>query len=431
RMAPAEVLQRLNLKPGDVNNLPPERIAELDNELEKVRVELFAGMVAADPAAMKLVSVFMAYRSGDPQRLAEAVENYKALIAEKVPESDLARVRFEVGYNNFAPYYWCIVLYAAVTVLALTSFLMLFISQNTWIGFRRAAFWVLLLTFALHMFALFARMYLMERPFVFVTNLFSSAVFIGAGAVAFCMVIERIFPLGLGTLVAGLLGFLTTAIGHNIGAGSDTLEMMQAVLDTNIWLATHVTTVTLGYSATYISGLIGMIYIFSGIFTPLLNQPTNLRMGPNAPPLSVGRAMGMMMYGIICVAMLFSFVGTVLGGIWADQSWGRFWGWDPKENGAVLIVIMNALILHARWAGLVKDRGIALLSIFGMMVTTWSWFGTNQLGVGLHAYGFSKDLADFCKWTWLLLGGFITGALLLPRQLWASFADAPAIAQKP
>ncbi len=64
-----------------------------------------------------------------------------------------------------------------------------------------------------------------------------------------------------------------------------------------------------------------------------------------------------MVYGVICFALFFSFVGTVLGGIWADQSWGRFWGWDPKENGALLIVLWNAIILHARWGGYVRERG--------------------------------------------------------------------------
>jgi hypothetical protein len=65
-----------------------------------------------------------------------------------------------------------------------------------------------------------------------------------------------------------------------------------------------------------------------------------------------------MVYGIVCFATLFSFVGTVLGGIWADQSWGRFWGWDAKENGALMIVIWNAVILHARWGALVRERGL-------------------------------------------------------------------------
>ena len=76
-----------------------------------------------------------------------------------------------------------------------------------------------------------------------------------------------------------------------------------------------------------------------------------------------------MIYGVVCFATLLSFVGTVLGGIWADQSWGRFWGWDPKENGALLIVIWNALILHARWGGLVKQRGMAVLAVVGNIVT--------------------------------------------------------------
>ena len=97
-----------------------------------------------------------------------------------------------------------------------------------------------------------------------------------------------------------------------------------------------------------------------------------------------------MVYGIVCFATFFSFVGTVLGGIWADQSWGRFWGWDPKENGALIIVLWNAIILHARWGGMVQQRGLMCLAIFGNVVTAWSWFGVNMLGVGLHSYGFTE-----------------------------------------
>src|SRR5438046_3758144 len=151
--------------------------------------------------------------------------------------------------------------------------------------------------------------------------------------------------------------------------------MLQAVLHTNIWLATHVVAITTGYSAMFLAGMLAIIYVVRGVFTRSLKKPT-------------ADSLAGMTYGVVCFATMLSFVGTVLGGIWADQSWGRFWGWDPKENGAVLIVIWNALILHARWGGLVKDRGIAVLAVAGNMVTAWSWFGTNQLRVGLHAYGF-------------------------------------------
>src|SRR3954469_20102757 len=184
--------------------------------------------------------------------------------------------------------------------------------------------------------------------------------------------------------------------------------MMRAVLDTNLWLATHVVTVTSGYAATFLAGFLALIYIVRGVFTKSLDKAT-------------ADSLARMVYGIVCFAMLFSFVGTVLGGIWADQSWGRFWGWDPKENGAVLIVLWNAIVLHARWGGLVKDRGVALLAIFGNVVTAWSWFGTNMLGIGLHSYGFmDKALFWLVSFVMLQLGLILIGSLI-PISWWRSF----------
>ena len=105
-----------------------------------------------------------------------------------------------------------------------------------------------------------------------------------------------------------------------------------------------------------------------------------------------------MIYGVLCFAIFFSFVGTVLGGLWADDSWGRFWGWDPKENGALIIVLWNALVLHARWAGLIRARGLAVLAVAGNITTAWSWFGVNELGVGLHSYGFTEGVLVNLSW---------------------------------
>jgi hypothetical protein len=121
----------------------------------------------------------------------------------------------------------------------------------------------------------------------------------------------------------------------------------------------------------------------------------------------------------VCFALLLSFVGTVLGGIWADQSWGRFWGWDPKENGAALIVLITAIILHARWGGLIRERGIMVLAVFGNIVTAWSWFGTNMLGVGLHAYGF-MDAAVFWLMAFVVSQLAIMAAGLVPAAAWRS-----------
>ena len=126
-----------------------------------------------------------------------------------------------------------------------------------------------------------------------------------------------------------------------------------------------------------------------------------------------------MIYGIVCFATLFSFVGTVLGGIWADQSWGRFWGWDPKENGALIIVLWNALILHPRWGGMIRERGLVVCAIGGNIVTSWSWFGVNMLGIGLHSYGFTEAAFKWLMFFVISQLGFIALGLL-PVKAWRS-----------
>jgi ABC-type transport system involved in cytochrome c biogenesis permease subunit len=159
-----------------------------------------------------------------------------------------------------------------------------------------------------------------------------------------------------------------------------------------------------------VAGFLAIIYILRGVFTTTLSEST-------------ATSLARMVYGIVCFATLFSFVGTVLGGIWADQSWGRFWGWDPKENGALLIVLWNATILHARWGGLVRERGLMNLAVFGNIVTSFSWFGVNMLGIGLHSYGFTD--AAF-KWLILFISSQVTIIFLglLPQKLWRSFQTA-------
>jgi ABC-type transport system involved in cytochrome c biogenesis permease subunit len=248
------------------------------------------------------------------------------------------------------------------------------------------------------------RMYLEGRPPV--TNLYSSAVFIGWAAVLLGIILEQVFKGGIGLVCAGLIGFVTLNIAHHLSLSGDTMEMLRAVLDTNLWLSTHVVTVTIGYASMFVAGLLAAIYIVRGFFTRSLAPET-------------GKSLARMVYGIVCFSTLFSFVGTVLGGIWADQSWGRFWGWDPKENGALLIVLWNAIILHARWGGYIRERGLMAAAIFGNIITSFSWFGVNMLGVGLHSYGFMDE-----AFMWLVLFDasqlILIVLALLPARFWVS-----------
>jgi ABC-type transport system involved in cytochrome c biogenesis permease subunit len=477
----------------------PGRGGDLE-DWKTLRDALIEGDAGGNPAAESVENILRAYALGDARAFNREVHAYRQAVQKRLP-GEMKLARTEVWFNHFAPFYQCANLYVLMFLLAVLSWVV-------WPDvLGRAAFWLGLLLALVHTLALLLRMYIQGRPPV--TNLYSSAVFIGWGCVLLCLFVEHLYRNGVGTAVAAMLGFATMIIAHHLGGSGDTMEMMQAVLDTNFWLATHVTTVTLGYTATFVAGFLATVFIFrmlastarhfSRARSPLsggeqaafaaaclgvvgipavvvvgliyglwalwtsgetmsfgvalaLAAPAVVpaalavywlitrRSSPAGVPAGVEDALGRlaltadssrglagMIYGTVCFATLLSFVGTVLGGIWADQSWGRFWGWDPKENGALLIVIMNALILHARWGGMVRERGLATLALVGNMVTAWSWFGTNQLGVGLHAYGFNNSLALGCRWFWASQVALL-GLGLLPLRCWRLHAEQTAAA---
>ncbi|TPW12310.1 MAG: cytochrome c assembly protein, partial [bacterium] len=347
--------------------------------------------------ARTFTEALVAWREQDAAAFNTAVQASSALTTD-VSATTRGRLRHEWDFSQASPFILAMSLYVLVFVLAALS----------WLRFSeplgRAALWILTLTLVIHTAGLISRIYIQGRPPV--TNLYSSAIFVGWGGAVLGLILERLYRNGIGSVTAAGLGFLTLLVAHNLSMDGDTMTMMQAVLDTNFWLATHVVVITLGYGATFLAGFLSVVYIVRGVFTRGLDQAT-------------AASLSRMIYGIIAFATLFSFVGTILGGIWADQSWGRFWGWDPKENGALLIVLWNALVLHAKWGGLVRHRGIAVLGVAGNIVTSWSWFGTNMLGVGLHAYGFI-DSALLWMFIFVTSQLAIIGIGLIPLEKWRS-----------
>jgi ABC-type transport system involved in cytochrome c biogenesis permease subunit len=337
-----------------------------------------------EPHAYSYAGLAYAWRGQKPEEF-DTITGLLRNEIEKRFESRMTKVDAESRFKAAAPFYSGMVLFVAALLLAVFSWL----KWPETLG--HSAYYLLALGFVLMTAGISTRMWLEGRPPV--TNLYSSAIFVAWGSVLLCLVLEKIHPRGLASAVGGIIGFAGLIIAHHLSLTGDTLEMMQAVLDSNFWLATHVVIITMGYSATYLAGFLAVVYVIRGFFTASLDRETSV-------------AIERMVYGIICFGALFSLVGTILGGIWADQSWGRFWGWDPKENGALIIVLWNALILHVRWGKLASARGLMALAIFGNIVTSWSWFGTNMLGVGLHSYGFMDQ-----AFVWLV--GFALSQLLL------------------
>ena len=353
---------------------------------------------AVDDAIRDYAKMAGALAANQPDEFNSALKDYNSMLVPTQTKA-LAKARAEVFFNQMEPFYNAMVIYVLAGLLAIFSWFNL--SETL----RRSSVWLIGLAFVIHTTGLIYRMVLEGRPPV--TNLYSSAIFIGWGAVLLGLILEKFHKNGIGAVVSAGIGFITLIIAHHLALEGDTMEMMRAVLDTNFWLATHVVAVTVGYASTFVAGFLALIYIVRSVFTKTLDEVT-------------GKSLARMVYGIVCFATLFSFVGTVLGGIWADQSWGRFWGWDPKENGALIIVLWNALILHLRWGGIIRERGLINCAIFGNIVTAWSWFGVNMLGIGLHSYGFTE-----AAFKWLVL--FVVSQLvfialgLLPAKWWKSF----------
>ncbi|RME94211.1 MAG: cytochrome C biogenesis protein [Verrucomicrobia bacterium] len=406
----ARMAYPLMIPPADPQKDPEGWKTVGDAVLEPVRAaitRLSAGDTNAVPERLEwqpqlllFARMASAYRNGDAGAFNAALDEYRQWLDANMPAA-VAKGRHEHLYNHWELFYRATVIY----VLAFLFGCLTWFADKSFRTFNLAALLLLALGLAAHSGGMFFRMALENRPPV--TNLYSSAVFVGWGSVVLGLLLELKFRNSVGVVMAAAVGFVTQIIAFNLSESGDTMEMMRAVLDSNFWLATHVVTITIGYSAMFVAGALAILYVVRGVFTRSLDPRTR-------------RNTESMVYGIICFATLFSFVGTILGGIWADQSWGRFWGWDPKENGALLIVLWCAVILHARWAGLVKGPGLMALAIGGNIVTSFSWFGVNMLGIGLHSYGFMDS-----AFRWLVM--FVASQLvlialaLLPTRYWASY----------
>jgi ABC-type transport system involved in cytochrome c biogenesis permease subunit len=231
----------------------------------------------------------------------------------------------------------------------------------------------------LHGLALAARLLILQRPPV--GTLYESVLFV-AFICAAGVSCARSSPARPYIRMAGALaGFVLLLVAPSVMPKGESMEMLVAVLNTNFWLATHVVCITAGYGVCVLTAILA-----------------HVRMGmvAYAPRGAAVKSAGLVaaLHGLSILALLLTTVGTILGGIWADQSWGRFWGWDPKENGALLIVLWLVWLQHGRLSGHISLLGFHAGLAFLNVIVALSWFGVNLLGVGLHAYGFTSGLAE-------------------------------------
>jgi len=313
-----------------------------------------------------------AYGNNNQEAFDRAVQAFNALILEQAGGRIREKaISLEIFYNNVDPFYKSKFFYGFSVLFLLLSF----IGLKKW--FYRLGFLLLAVGFLLHLFGTLARMHIMQRPPV--TNLYETFIFTGLITALLGMILEFSKKKNIGILTGGLAGLVMLMIAGKYALEGDTMGMLVAVLDSNFWLASHVITIILGYAGIVLSGFIGHVYLIQKIFRPWKKEMLK----------NTFQAV----YAVQAFGIIFTFLGTVLGGIWADQSWGRFWGWDPKENGALLILLWSALLFHAKLTGWIKEAGMAFGTIVGVIAVALAWFGVNLLGVGLHSYGFTSGVA--------------------------------------
>ena len=351
--------------------IPPDPYSE--NESWKSPWEILIEKNFTDKQNILLLNLeqyIHALVDSDYRLMEESMKNYKLTLSEiyNINTDVLDR---EVWYNNASLFYLTVLLYV---------FAFLFICIS-WIFkpelFYRFSYIFVLAGCLIHLYALINRMIIMQRPPV--TTLYESVIFVAFIGVLLSIIIEYFRKNSSGLFLGSIIGSFLLFVSFGYESDGDTLGMLVAVLNSNFWLATHVVTITIGYGVTVVASMLAHLYLIKKIINP--DDKQHLKKIYDS------------LLGVTLFALLFTLFGTILGGIWADQSWGRFWGWDPKENGALLIVLWLIMMLHLRITGLIRPLGFCFGMVFANVTVALAWFGVNLLNVGLHSYGFTDNVA--------------------------------------
>ncbi|MDP7742664.1 MAG: cytochrome c biogenesis protein CcsA [Lentisphaeria bacterium] len=333
--------------------------------------------------------------AGTPARFKEQLQKFHGLVTERAEaRGEYGKIRLEVAFYKGNYFYYSLCLYVLGFLCIALSWLGSADSRSSRV-LTGAAIVLTALPLTLHVTGIVLRCIVRSRPPV--STLYETILFTSAIAVFAALLMEYMNRQRIALALASVLGVagMFLANKYEVKEAVDTMPSLVAVLDTNFWLATHVTTITIGYAAGLLAAAIAHVYVLAKLFRLKQAQPEFFQ------------SLTRMVYGVLCFGLLFSFSGTVLGGIWANDSWGRFWGWDPKENGALMLVRWSLIILHARLGGYIRDYGLHTFAVFGGMIVAFSWWGVNLLGVGLHSYGFTSGAFRALVIFWCIEGGII------------------------
>ena len=216
-----------------------------------------------------------------------------------------------------------------------------------------------------------------------ITNMYETVMFSCFGALLISTIIyfyrkEIVFVLA--GLACNILGLMMMKFAH--GMLDEGISPLVPVLRDNFWLSTHVSTIILSYAALALSWLIANSLLIRSRFSKVENAEYRYQVD--------------LIYTCIKVGVVLLSAGVILGGVWADYSWGRFWGWDPKETWSLIVLLVYMAILHGKYTSWIPPHRFVALVAGAFMTVMMAWFGVNYiLASGLHSYGFSEGGAIF------------------------------------
>ncbi len=336
-------------------------------------------------------ALITAYKAQNPTAFTQASARLKALLANLNPQRYYPtgdKIGMEIHYYDFRPFLNSWILYLIGAILFGISLYFIRFQKLYWV-----AFGAVILGFLFHTYGMLLRSLISGRAPV--SNMYESVVWVGWGIILFAMIMEMIYRRRWFITIASVLGVGMLILADILPFESN-IEPLVPVLRSNYWLIIHVLTITLSYSIFALAMGLAHVILFVYFFKP--NRKDILQ------------ELSLFLYRSIQVGVVLLAAGTILGGVWAAESWGRFWGWDPKETWALISLLGYLAILHSRYTGWLKDFGTAVCSILAFQLILMTWYGVNfVLATGLHSYGFGTGGGGYVITYLLIEGLFLAG----------------------
>jgi cytochrome c-type biogenesis protein CcsB len=322
-------------------------------------------------ALSELTKMMRAYVQGNELNFGSAArqlrEALRALSPSVYPQE--RQLRLEYFYNHFDGFYRAIWCYGVALVILIAAHL-----RKRGRALQNVGVAIALVGLAFQAAGIVMRCMIAGRPPV--TNMYESIIWVSFAVSVFGVIFFARYRTPIYLLAALPVTLVALLLVHQMPiAMPSSIDPLVPVLRDNFWLTVHVLTITLSYAAFALAMGFGHILLW--------------QYARNPTAASADAPMHFWLYRVLQLGVLLLAAGTILGGVWANYSWGRFWGWDPKETWALVALLCYILTLHGRLAGWWSEFGLVVASVVCFLAVLMAWYGVNfVLGKGLHSYGF-------------------------------------------